>query len=267
MAYDPKLMASICAEPGNGKTEFGCTCPEPIEFFSVDSNTREIVEKAIDERKLDINLREYIMPPVMFGDAFEEQGRNDIKARAEDALRQFSDDISPIVRREVRKMPGTVVIDTATEFYELALLADHGRAVQILPELRTKTNYKWKSFLQALKNSGTHVILLHLLGPRYEDSKVRVQGGGEKTERVKVPGEFDRRGFSGTSKEVGVEAFIFRDLAREGDLEDQFGLKIVKCNIRPLLVGKEYWGVKREMRAASFPYLARKVYPQGEWDK
>jgi hypothetical protein len=267
VAYDPKLMLSACAEPGNGKTEFGCSGTGEIAFFSVDSNTREIVEESMKRQgRSDIELKEYVMPPVMFGDAFEDQGREDIKARATEVLAQFADDVKPIVRRELRRMPSHVVIDTATEFYELALLADHGRAVQLLPELRTKTNYKWKSFLQALKNSGCHVTLLHLLGPRYEDVKTRVQGGGEKMERVKVPGEYDRRGFSGTSKEVGAEIHIYRDTARDPDLEKQFGIKIVKCNIRPLLVGRDYWGVKRGMRVASFNYVASKVYPQATWE-
>jgi hypothetical protein len=264
ITFDPKLMASICALPGNGKTEFGAGCPGPIEYFTVDSNTAEILIKHQDTK--DIRLHSYIMPPVTFGDIDTDQGRYDIKTLAQATLDALVQDIRPILAGTSGAR--TVVLDTATEFFELALLADHGKAVQILPEMRTKTNYKWKSFLQALKGSGCHVILLHLLGPKYESRTTKVQGGPPREERVQVPGEYDRRGFSQTQKEVNVEAFIHRDLDRgDGDLEDQFGIQIVKCNPRPLLTGKQYWGRKKIGRAASFQYLASKLYPEiDDWE-
>jgi len=260
ITFDPKLMASICALAGHGKTEFGAGCPDPIAYFTVDSNTAEVLEKHQDAK--DIDLKEYIMPPVAFGDIDSEEGRAGIKEAAQGVVDAFVIDIRPILNREVRHMPKSIVIDTATEFFELALLADHGKAVQILPEMRTKTNYKWKSFLQALKGTGCHVILLHMLGPKYESRTTKVQGGGSREDRVQVPGEYDRRGFSQTQKEVNIEAFLFRDTEKSDELEEQFGIKVIKCNPRPLLTGREWWGLRKDVRAASFDFLASRVYPQ-----
>lgn len=264
IVYDPRLMASICALPGHGKTEFIAGCPDPILVLSLDSNTAEILEKHQDEKE--IRLEQYTMPPVTFGDIDSGEGKSEIQQAAQATIDEMVATLKPVLRREERNMPKTIAIDTATEMFELALLADHGKAIQILPEMRTKTNYKWKSFLQALKGSGCHVVLLHLLGPKYESVSTRVQGGGTKEERVQVPGQFDRKGFSQTHKEVNVEAFLSFDPERDGELEDKFGIKIVKCNSRPTLVGREWWGMRKDVRSASFEFLASRVYPQvKEW--
>jgi hypothetical protein len=254
ITYDPTLVASICAQEGGGKTEFAGRCPGPLAYFNLDPNTREILEKNKIRPQV---FREYDLPSVAFG------AKAEIQTEAEKILSDFLDDLRPIIRKEVKRMPKTVVLDTATEFFELALLADHGRAVQILPEMRTKTNYKWKSVINGLKRSGCHVILLHRLRDKYETKTTRTREG-PKEERVKVEGEYEREGFSKTGFLVNVEAFLFHDTSRAKG--EQYGLRIVRCTQRPVLIDKEYWGVQevegQEVRACSFEFLATKVYRQ-----
>lgn len=261
ISYTPTLVASICAQEGGGKTEFGAGCPDPNSYHSVDPNTEEVLEKWQDQKK--IFLTNYDLPSAAFGD------KADIQADAEAVLTEFLDKLKPIIRKEARRMPKTVVIDTATEFFELALLADHGRAVQILPEMRTKTNYKWKSVINGLKRSGCNVILLHRLRDKYENKTIRTRDGA-KEERVKIEGEYEREGFSKTGFLVNVEAFLFHDPTREKG--EHYGIEIVRCTQRPVLIGKQYWGSVEvegeEIRAASFEFLATKVYKNttlGDW--
>ena len=257
--YTPTLVASICAQEGGGKTDFAAHCPGPIEYFNVDVNTREVLEK-LQQTEPDlskIRFHDYDVPSVAFGEKAE------IQQEAESIFTSIMDDLRPIIRREQRKMPKTVVLDTSTEMFELALMADHGKAVQILPEMRTKTNYKWKSVINGLKRSGCNVILLHRLRDKYESRIVRTKDG-PREERVKVEGEYERDGFSKTGFLVNVEVFLFHDPER--DKGEQYGIKIVRCTQRPLLIDKEYWGTVEvegeEIRAASFEFLATKVYRQ-----
>jgi hypothetical protein len=255
ITYEPTLVASICAQEGGGKTEFGAGCPDPMQYHSVDVNTEEVLEKWQDRKR--IFLTNYDLPSAAFGE------KADIQHDAELVLTEFLDKLKPIIRKELKRMPKTVVLDTATEFFELALLADHGRAVQILPEMRTKTNYKWKSVINGLKRSGCHVILLHRLRDKYETKTTRTREG-PKEERVKVEGEYEREGFSKTGFLVNVEAFLFHDTSRAKG--EQYGLRIVRCTQRPVLIDKEYWGdqeVEGEtVRSCSFEFLATKVYRQ-----
>lgn len=253
ITYTPTLVASICAMEGGGKTEFGAGCPDPIRYFSVDPNTEEVLERWQETKKL--YLESYDLPSAAFGD------KGEIQDAAAKVLGELLDKLSPIIRKEMRRMPKTVVLDTATEMFELALLADHGRAVQILPEMRTKTNYKWKSVINGLKRSGCNVVLLHRLRDKYENKTVRTRDGA-KEERVKVEGEYEREGFSKTGFLVNVEAFLFHDPTR--DKGDQYGMQIARCTNRPLLIGREYWGDREvegeTIRATSFESLATLVY-------
>lgn len=254
--YEPKLCASICALEGGGKTEFGFGMPGLIHYHSIDPNTAETLEK-LQRKHPDkaIKLFDYEMPAVSFGD------KTDIQNESTEVFEKLIDNLRPVIKRELRRMPASIVLDTGTEFFDLALQADHGKTVQILPEMRTKTNYKWKSLINALKRSGCNVVLLHRLRDKYENRTVRTREGA-KEERVKIDGEYEREGFSKTGFIVNVEAFLFHDPDR--DKGEQYGMRITRCTNRPILIGKEYWGTREvegeEIRASSFASLATLVY-------
>lgn len=258
--FEPTLVASICAMEGGGKTDLASRAPGPLAYFNLDPNTREVLNKNKVRPTL---FKDYEMPAAAFGEKAE------IQQEAEKIMEDFLDDLRPIIRKEARHPPKTVILDTATEFFELALLADHGKAIQILPEMRTKTNYKWKSVINGLKRSGCNVLLLHRLRDKYESRQVRGRDG-MREERVRIEGEYEREGFSKTGFLVNVEAFLFHDPNR--DKGDQYGLRIVRCTQRPILIGNEYWGMQEvegeEIRACSVEFLATKVYKRtslGDW--
>lgn len=249
--YDPALVASVCALDGGGKTEFGARAKSPVAYFSVDPNTRETIQKL---KLTPAVFKDYEMPSVAFGE------KADVQKEASNVMDDMMDDIKQCVK-PIAAERGTIVLDTATEIFELALMADHGRSVQILPEMRTKTNYKYKSLINGLKRSGCNVVLLHRLRDKYENKSVRTREG-VKEERVKVEGEYEREGFSKTGFIVNVEAFLFHDPTR--DKGDQYGMQITRCTQRPILIGKDYWGEQdvegETVRASSFEFLGIKVY-------
>lgn len=259
--FDPRLMASICGMGGWGKTKFACSAPGPIEFLATDPNSAETVsvEQAAQPDK-DIRYHQFDLPGIAFG------GREDVQEDAEAVWGQFVDVIRPIVKGEV-EAPATIVLDTATEFWELLLLADHGRTFQILPDLRTKTNARYKSLLAGLKQTGAHVLLLHRLGPRYESRTVRSKQGPVE-ERVQVPGEYDRQGFSKTEFSINAEVHLAYNRELDEDvLANQFGMKVVRCTGRPLLIGREVWGTNSKGESkVTFDRLFRMVYPDANQD-
>lgn len=254
IAFTPRLMASVCGLDGSGKTDFACGMPGHIAFFSIDPNSRETAEQAQTERGAQIEFHEFSLPGIAFG------GRDEVQ---DDAIRvwdAFIDAVAPLVRRERKRgHPDSIAIDTGTEFFELLLLADHGKSVQILPELRTKTNARWKSLLRGLKDSGCHVAVLHRLRQKYETQTVRGPKGTVE-ERVPVPGVYERQGFNQTGFSVNVEVFLSFDAERaEGD---QYGMTIERCTSRPALIGREVWGTTAKgERRVSWAKLQRLVYP------
>lgn len=256
--FVPKLFASICGMGGWGKTTFACSAPGPIVYLATDPNSAEVVS-AEQEAQADkvIEYHQFDLPGIAFG------GREDVQDDAEKVWGAFVDVVRPIVKGEV-EAPGTIVLDTATEFWELLLLADHGRTFQILPDLRTKTNARYKSLLAGLKQTGAHVLLLHRLGPKYESRTVRTKNGSVE-ERVQVPGEYERSGFSKTEFSINVEAYLLCDRERSEELDDQYGMRVVRCTGRPSLIGKEVWGrTAKGERKVTFDRLFRMVYPDAE---
>src|SRR4029077_20896375 len=103
----------------------------------------------------DITLYEVPYPATIF------KGRDEVQTDAENAW--SSEFLDPLEKVLDDNDIVSVGLDTDTEMFELKLMADHGKTVQILPEMRTKTNYMFKGLLQALKRSSKHVILLHRL--------------------------------------------------------------------------------------------------------
>lgn len=258
--FTPRLFASICGLGGAGKTTFACSAPGPVLYLATDPNSAEVVsaQQAANPDTV-IDYHQFDLPGIAFGE------REEVQDDATEVWKQFVDVVRPIVKGEA-EAPGTIVLDTATEFWELLLLADHGKSFQILPDLRTKTNARYKSLLAGLKQTGAHVVLLHRLGPHYESRTVRSKQGPVE-ERVQVPGEWDRQGFSKTEFSINVEAFLFHNREREGaeELGDQYGMKVVRCTSRPSLIGREVWGTNSKGQSkVTFDRLFRMVYPDAE---
>ncbi len=254
--YTPRLFASVCGLEGAGKTKFACSAPGRVLYLATDPNSAETVQNEQEANAdLDIDYHQFDLPGIAFG------GREEVQPEAEGVWSQFINVVRPIVKGEVEP-PSVIVLDTATEFWTLLLLADHGKSVQILPDLRTKSNARYQSLLAGLKQTGAHVLLLHRLGPHYESRTVRGKNNTSTEERVQVPGEYDRQGFSKTGFSVNVEAFLFHNRERDEELSEQFGMKIVRCTSRPSLIDREVWGTDAKGRSrVTFAKLFAMVYP------
>lgn len=281
--YEPIVTASIVASEGYGKTEFLWTLPPGSHIFHIDSNTEESFEAAVESEKIardDYTLHQIDYPATVFGK------KNEIQELADKAWEdQFIEPLRDVLDdKDVR----AIGLDTGTELFELLMMADHGRTIQVLPEMRTKTNYKMKGLLGALKRSKKHVVLLHRARAVYESKVIQTQQGKEER-REKVDGVYEREGFSKVGFHVNVEAFLTFDPTRSEKAVQRFGMRIDRCTPRPGLITrrayeKDFWKTdedgwyfglhkygkngEHKIRRVSFPFLATLMYPNtdiGDW--
>src|SRR5258708_11572730 len=126
------FVLSVCALEGGGKTQFGTTAPMPISYHAVDPNTEAVLQKiyGVDDLSTVEGLmyHKLKMPAIAFSD------QQDVQTEAEACWDSFIDSLRPIVREETDTR--SVVLDTATEFDTLTVLAEFGNTDQITPHPR-----------------------------------------------------------------------------------------------------------------------------------
>lgn len=266
----------MCALEGGGKTQFGTTATKPIDFISVDPNTRAVLEKIFkvdDISEIDPAILRYHpirMPAIAFSD------KDDVQTEAEAAWEAYIDLLRPIVAgtSDVR----SVVLDTATELDVLNVLAEFGKTDQISPEARRNrmgpVNRRWSGAIRAVSDAGVNVLLLHRLKRKWESKEQRGSGGtSEVRSEMTGPWDYDRIGHKETGFDNSVEVFLRHDPTRSTKVSGQYGLRIMRSTLRPALIGTELWGRERQedgsrISRVTFPYLASQIYPHldiGEW--
>lgn len=266
-------VISICGREGSGKTDWLLTLPKPMTIISVDPNTEGIVEKAVREGRFSadaITLVHIDMPAIAFSD------QSDVKDEAEASWTTMIDALRPCIDRDNDDRPRSVGFDTATEVDQLNLLAEFGKTDQIHPEIRKNKlgplNRRYMGMMRALQDAGIHVGLLHRVYDQYRTVEVRGKSE-ERRERIEDPWAMDRKGFRDTGYIASIEVLLQHDQARNEKLALQFGMKISRCMLRPILKGQEFWGRERQedgtrVRRAGFPYLMAQVVEGssvGDW--
>lgn len=275
MAYQPIIMASVVANEGHGKTEILKTLPRKAgkaAVFHIDPNTEEVFEAAFESGELDRD--EWIMHRIKYPTSALAK-RDKIKLLAEGEMEKFLDALDDVLQNDDVSGIG---FDTATEIFDLHLMEKTGKTVQIMPEMRTGANYKYKGVLRAISQSGKHALLLHRARTRFE-SKMVTTSQGEEEQRQAIDGVYEREGFSRTGFSVNIEAFVRREIARHEKIARQFGIRFGKCTPRPSLVTddpttKEFWDFASDgwqwgtykvegerIRRVSFQHIALSAYP------
>lgn len=269
----PTAVVSVVAMEGAGKTRFWTTAPKPIVAVSTDTNTEATVRDTLKLSEDDVVLHQVSMPTLAFDD------RDDVKEEAGEKWEAIRDALRPLVKSKADK-PATVVFDTAIDVYDMRVLAEFGKLDQIPPEQRKnmmgRCNTSYKGIIQAFKDAGVHVILVHRAKEKWADRTVHTTSG-LKDERYRMEGPFDmeREGFKGTGFITNVEVLLAFDRTRgrkegldpKAALAMKYGMQIARCNPRPMLIGEEYWGREKledgsRMHRVSFPFLMTQMYPR-----
>lgn len=253
-----RLVASIVGMEGGGKTEFLKTCPRPLVVGYMDPNTADVLKG-----EPNVFGKEFRMP------AFKLRGDDEdgIRDEAEKVVDEFREFAQTIMNGEFDPAPRTFALDTGTELWDSVLMADFGRTTKINPRDRGGANLFWRDLFRGMKGvPGLNIIVTHRAKQKWGTKEVRGRRGTSSVE-MPLEGEYERVGQRETGNLVNVEALLMHDHGAGDALEDQFGIRILRCTQRPILIQTEKWGVtKSGRRYASFPWLARQVFPETSYE-
>lgn len=232
----PKSNLSVCSfgHEKRGKTFWALSAPGPIAVISSDSGTESAVHQWQSAGK-EILVFQHVLPPAGQKIDVYESAWNKVSAALFEAI--------------TSKQFRTVVIDTATEFWELIRLARFGRLTQVMPHHYGPVNAEFQSLVQKASASDKNSIWIHKMKKVYKAGK----DGKEAW-----TGEWERSGYSGFGYLV--------DVVVEHDIVDQeFAVRVIDSRFRPTIVnGSVLSGIM-----CSFPMLAAELLPdtpESEWD-
>lgn len=228
----PRLIMSVGGREKNGKTHFAMTAPGPIALFNLDMGDEGVVHKFLKD-KIIFNY-EIEVPKVKLNEGVNKAKKNE----AADIWDKFNAAYA-VALKEAR----TVVIDTATELWELLRIARFGQLTQVMPYQYGPVNAEFRDVIRAaFKSVGTNVIFLHKVKAVYINDK--------------RTGDYERAGFGDTGYLVQINAMMHRlDIGADRNTTD-FAIKVEDCRQNANLMGQTLSGPM-----CTFPMVAQLALP------
>ena len=233
LAPEPRPVLSVCSygHEKRGKTYWALSAPGPVAVISSDAGTEATV-RVWERAGKDVLLFRHIVPPT---------GQNiDTYERAWDKVAQA------MYEAMESSYFRTVVVDTATEMWELLRLARFGRLTQVMPHHYGPVNAEFRSLINKAVNCGKNTVWIHKVKKVYKTNKNGVDSWS---------GEWERAGFTDFGYII--------DLVVENDIsEGEFVVRVVDSRYRTAQVnGQEFRGVM-----GLFPALAMELRPETSWE-
>ncbi len=226
-----RIIMSIEGPEKEGKTHFSLTAPAPLALINIDNGLEGVKEKFLSQKEIYTHQVEI---PSTLGGAVDvgecEKLWDSCKGAYLDALGT--------------KGLKSLVMDTATEMWELIRLARFGRLTQVMPFNYGPVNAEFRDLIRAAYNSDKNVIFIHMIKPKYIND--------ERTH------EMERAGFGDMGYLVQANVLMRRDV------DAGFVLHIKNCRQNPEVAGLDLMGVM-----CNFPFFAANVFPgsdPGEWE-
>lgn len=223
-----RMVLSVSGLEKQGKTSFALSAPGPIIYFNFDYGQEGVIHKYSSTK--DIYEKGY---------RFSRIGNQDYTA----LWSSFTADLANALKSKAR----TIVIDTATDAWELLRLARFGKLSQVQSYHYGPVNAEYKLLVQDTLSFDKNVIFLHKLKKRYVDDK--------------FTGEYERAGFSGTGYLVQANLEVFRD-----GLDGGFYMKVMDCRQNSDLGGLE---IELPDCLMGFGFFAQMVFPdtsEEDWE-
>lgn len=230
---EKKPVLSVCSygHEKRGKTYWALSAPGPVAVISSDAGTEATV-RTWERAGKQVLLFRHIVPPA---------GQNI------DTYEKAWDKVSRALYEAMEsKYFRTIVIDTATEMWELLRLARFGRLTQVMPHNYGPVNAEFRSLINKAVNSEKNTVWIHKVRKVYKTNKNGVDSW---------TGEWERSGFSdfGYIIDLVIENMI---------VESEFAVRVCDSRYRTAAVaGREYRGIM-----SLFPALALEVRPETDWD-
>lgn len=200
-----RLIVSLSGREKTGKTHFSLTAPDPVLFFNIDLGTEGVIGKFQEDGK-----------KVMVYDVrFSKQSSNALD------YRPLWTDLKSRLAAAWNLGKGTVVIDTATEAYELARLAHFGKLTQVMPHNYTEVNSEWRELMRLAYDSRMNTVMIHKMKAKYINN-VRT-------------GDYETAGFGEIGYLVQVNLTAYREDDENGP---QFNMLIQDCRQNAAISGQ-----------------------------
>ena len=180
-----RIIASIAGFEKTGKTHLSMTGRSPIVIINLDVGTEGVAEK--------------------FKATGQDVYVHNIELQRPTSLIEASDGASHAVWKQQwielnRKLeqiytlnPGTVVIDTMTEVYELVRLAHFGKMDQVMPNRYGPVFAEMKAMVrQAYAAERTSTVFIHKMGTNFDTKQPEVKGWRDMDFMVQVNLRNDR---------------------------------------------------------------------------
>lgn len=199
----PRLIVSASGREKHGKSSFGFSAPGPIAYFNFDFGDEGVIQKFTSSKQI-----------------YTKQFKFSRGQPTDKYITMWEDFIQSYHQAMDHSQVRSVLIDTATEAWELLRLARFGRLAQIKPFHYGPVNAEYTALIREAYDSTKNLILLHKLKPEYVDDK--------------FTGNYIPAGFSNTGFLVQVNVDLYRD-GYGGD----FFMRIRDCRQNALIGGEE----------------------------
>jgi len=232
-----RIILSVEGLEKQGKTHFALGAPGPVLLFNMDVGLEGVISKFPDKE-----IKVYNLP-------MPQLNTQTTQTEAEQQWNKFVDVWERILGiKDVR----TIVVDTATELWDLARVAYFGKISQVKPHHYVHINSEFRRVIRMpLDKSDKNVIFLHQMKKKYVNK-------GDKADSV-WDGTYERSGFNNTGYLVQgmcrVRRIYKRDMEAKGyDVTPPFSVEILESRHNPMVVGEVFEGPM-----ATFPFVACQI--------
>lgn len=229
----PRLILCLSGMEKTGKTHFALTAPGPIAFFNTDVGMEGVVGKFLEDKEV------LVYHAAVPGDA---EKAKEVWSHMYDAYR------SVLVDSAIR----TLVVDTATEVWELLRYARFGQLTQVMPFQYGPVNAEYRKWLRLAYDSQKNVIMIHKMKPVYINDK-----------RTK---DYEPAGFSDMKYVMQVNAQTWKD---DPEDLDEGEAKEHHIYIKDCRQNTDIEGLTLDGDLCNFPTLAMLVLPESrieDWE-
>lgn len=235
------FSCSTVAKEKEGKTTWAFTAPGPIAAISTDTGTEDIAKNFLTQKQI------LLCDFKSAGDMMNSDASAKEKQEMYEA--EWARMKKVIIKIIGLKKFRTLIIDTATEMWELCRLAEFGKLTQVMPHHYTTVNNEFKALIKATEQAHINSIWIHKMKKEY---KTKADGKDSWT------GKYERQGFGDMPFLVDVNLRHYFHLAQNEEDTSRFGINIIDSRVNMLSVV----GSNLEGDQCNFEELAIALYPE-----
>jgi len=208
-----RAIVSIASIDKEGKTDLALSGPPPVYYIDIDVGGTGILErfKAAGKEIYVYKLR--FIKEGVDQKLWEEQW---------EGFREVF--VSALGLNE-----GTVIVDTASEMYELCRLARLGRLEQVPPLKYVEVNKEMRELLRMAYESTMNVVLVHKMKAEWI--------GGQKTTNFEIVGWSDTE----YNTQLNLRPYTAEEKDNKGEPVTHFWVKVRNCRMNARMTGKKYY--------------------------